>query len=302
MGKKIRLDLRRNYQAYLMALPAIVLLFIFAYVPMYGIVIAFTDYKPVLGVFGSKWIGLEHFRNFFSSVFAYRIIRNTLLISAYSFAFGFPLPILLALLLNEVKCRPFKRAVQTISYMPYFISAVVACGILKEFLSYGGLVGKLAGTLFGAAPQSYLSNPAYFRAILIASDIWQAIGWNSIIYLAALASVDVELYNAAKIDGAGRLRQIWHVTLPGIQPTIIVLMILSVGSLLSVEADKILLLYSPSTYETADVIGTYVYRRGLVGSEYGFSTAIGLMNTLVNLMLLMSANWLSRRATGESLW
>lgn len=302
MPKKLRLDLKQNYQAYLMAVPAIVLLFIFCYVPMYGIIIAFKDYKPALGILGSPWNGLQYFSDFFSSVFAYRIIRNTVLISLYSFIYGFPLPIMLALLLNEVRSTAIKRTFQTISYMPYFISTVVACGILKEFLSYNGALSSIISGLTGAKTQNYLSNPSFFRTILVSSNLWQSIGWNSIIYLAALAGVDMELYDAAKIDGAGRLRQIWHITLPGIMPTILVLLVLSVGSLLSVESDKILLLYTPMTYETADVIGTYVYRRGLVNAEYGYSTAIGLMNTVVNAALLILANGFSRKTTGESLW
>ena len=302
LGKKWNRDLRKNGQSYLMALPAVVLLFIFSYIPMYGLTVAFMDHKPGMDFFASKWVGLAHFKSFFSSVFAYRVIRNTLLISLYSFIFGFPLPILFALMLNEVKHKGYKKTVQTISYMPYFISTVVVCGILKEFLSYEGVVAKIANMLFGSQPQNYLSNASYFRTILIASDIWQGLGWGSIIYLAALSGVDMELYDSAKIDGAGRIKQIIHVTLPGILPTIITLMILHVGSLLSVETDKILLLYGPMTYETGDVIGTYVYRRGLIDHQYSFSAAIGLMNNVMNVILLVSANWICRRASGESLW
>jgi putative aldouronate transport system permease protein len=294
--------MRRNRIAYLFAVPAVVLLIIFSYIPMYDIVIAFKDYKPTLGVFGSPWVGLQHFRDFFGSIFAGQTIRNTLLISAYSFVFGFPLPILLALMLNEVRFPKYKRVVQTVSYMPYFISTVVVCGILKEFLAYNGLVSTLVNNLFGAAKQNYLSNARYFRTIIIASDIWQSVGWNSIIYLAALSSIDLELYDSAKIDGAGRFRQIVHVTLPGILPTVIVLMILTVGSILAVETDKILLLYTPLTYETGDVIGTFIYRRGIKNAQHSYSTAIGLMNTLVNLLLLFLVNMFSKKTTGESLW
>lgn len=300
--QRLRLDMSRNYQAYLMAVPAIVLLFIFAYVPMYGVVIAFNKYRPFLGILGSEWVGLQHFKDFFASVFAWRLIRNTVVLSFYAFLFGFPLPIILALLLNEVRNRTFKRITQTISYMPYFISTVVICGMIREFLAYDGVITQILVRYFDFAPVNLLGDPQNFRAIFVSSTLWQSLGWNSIIYLAALSNVDQQLYDSAKVDGAGRLKQLWHVTLPGIVPTIVILLILSVGSMLALNDQKILLLYSPMTYETADVIGTYVYRRGIRQSDYSFATAVGLMNTTVNLLLLIFANWFSRKTTEHSLW
>lgn len=300
--RTLREDLKSNYQVYIMILPAIILLFIFSYIPMYGIIIAFKNYRPKLGFLGSPWIGFQHFVNFYESAFFWRLIRNTFLLSIYSLLFGFPLSIMLALLINEVKNKTFKRTVQTISYMPYFISTVVICGMIKAYLSQDGFISQIVSYITGNAPYNLLGDPKHFRTIFVVSDLWQSIGWNSIIYLAALSGVDQELYESAWIDGAGRLRQLWHITLPGIAPTIVILLILSVGSLLSVNDAKILLLYTPMTYETADVIGTYVYRRGLIQSDYSFATAVGLMNTLVNLLLLVFANWFSRVTTEHSLW
>ena len=301
LRNKLRLDMKRNYQAYIMVMPAVITLLIFSYIPMYGIIIAFKDYKPAIGFMESKWVGLENFNGFFSSIFFPRLMRNTLAISLLSLLFGFPAPIIMALLLNEVSHVWFKRTVQTITYMPYFISTVVVCGIIKSFLTYDGVLNQIA-SYFGRPPESFLSNPSYFRAILISSDLWQFIGWNSIIYLAALSAIDMQLYDAAKIDGAGRLRQIRHVTLPGIAPTATILLILAVGRLMSVGCDKIILLYTPLTYETADIISSYVYRRGIQYAEYSYTTAVGLFNTVINVTLLILANWFSSKYSETSLW
>ena len=301
MLRRLKLDLQRNYQAYLMVLPSIVLIFIFAYIPMYGILMAFENYRPQLGVLGSKWVGLYHFKDFLTSPHSLNIIRNTLFISVYSLLVGFPCPILLALLLNEVRCQAYKRTVQTISYMPYFISNVVICGMIKSFMSYDGVFNQITA-MFGMAPKSFLSDPALFPSVIVFSDLWQCIGWNSIIYMAALAGIDPDLYEAAHIDGCGRLRQMWHITLPGIVPTIITLLILSIGGLLGANSGKILLLYSPLTYETGDVIGTFIYRRGLQGGDFSYSTAVGLFQTVINFLLLIFANWFSNKTTETSLW
>lgn len=301
MLHRFKRDLRRNGKAYLMALPAIVLIFIFCYIPMYGILIAFQNYRPQLGVFGSEWVGLQNFAEFFSSPHANYVIKNTVMISLYSLAVGFPFPILLALLLNEVKNKAFKRTVQTITYMPYFVSTVVVCGMIKSFLGSDGMVNEI-GKFFGLASQNFLSNPRLFPSIIVFSDLWQSLGWNSIIYLAALSGIDQELYDAAAVDGCGRLRQIWHVTLPGIVPTITILLILSIGGLLAANADKILLLYSPLTYETGDVIGTFIYRQGLKGGRFSYSQAVGLFQTVINFFLLVFANWFSNKTTETSLW
>jgi len=299
--RRLKLDLQRNYQAYLMVLPSIVLIFIFCYIPMYGVLMAFENYRPQLGVLGSEWVGLYHFKDFFTSPHSLNVLRNTVVISVYSLLVGFPFPIILALLLNEVRCQAYKRTVQTISYMPYFISNVVICGMLKSFLAYDGLFNQI-GAVFGMAPKSFLSNPALFPSVIVFSDFWQSIGWNSIIYMAALAGIDPDLYEAAHIDGCGRLRQIWHITLPGIVPTMVTLLILSIGGLLSANSDKILLLYSPLTYETGDVIGTFVYRRGIKGGDFSYSTAVSLFQTVINFLLLIFANWFSNKTTETSLW
>ena len=301
MLRRLKLDLQRNYQAYLMVLPSIVLIFIFCYIPMYGVLMAFENYRPQLGVLGSEWVGLYHFKDFFTSPHSLNVLRNTVVISVYSLLVGFPFPIILALLLNEVRCQAYKRTVQTISYMPYFISNVVICGMLKSFLAYDGLFNQI-GAVFGMAPKSFLSNPALFPSVIVFSDLWQSIGWNSIIYMAALAGIDPDLYEAAHIDGCGRLRQIWHITLPGIVPTMVTLLILSIGGLLSANSDKILLLYSPLTYETGDVIGTFVYRRGIKGGDFSYSTAVSLFQTVINFLLLIFANWFGNKTTETSLW
>lgn len=301
MLRRLKLDLQRNYQAYLMVLPSIVLIFIFCYIPMYGVLMAFENYRPQLGVLESEWVGLYHFKDFFTSPHSLNVLRNTVVISVYSLLVGFPFPIILALLLNEVRCQAYKRTVQTISYMPYFISNVVICGMLKSFLAYDGLFNQI-GAVFGMAPKSFLSNPALFPSVIVFSDLWQSIGWNSIIYMAALAGIDPDLYEAAHIDGCGRLRQIWHITLPGIVPTMVTLLILSIGGLLGANSDKILLLYSPLTYETGDVIGTFVYRRGIKGGDFSYSTAVSLFQTVINFLLLIFANWFSNKTTETSLW
>ncbi len=301
MLRRLKLDLQRNYQAYLMAIPSIVLIFIFCYIPMYGILIVFQDYKPQAGILGSEWVGLANFAKFFQSPHALKVVRNTLFISVYSLLVNFPFPIILALLLNEVRSQAFKRTVQTISYMPYFISTVVICGMLKSFMAYDGVINEII-KIFGGEPQSFLSNAALFPSVIVFSDLWQSIGWNSIIYMAALTSIDPDLYEAARMDGCGRLRQMWHITIPGIVPTMTILLILSVGGLLAANSDKILLLYSPLTYETGDVIGTFIYRQGLQGGDYSYSEAVGLFQTVINFLLLIFANWFSNKTTETSLW
>lgn len=299
--RALQRSIKRHWMAYLMLLPAVVLLFVFAYIPMYGLVIAFKNYKPNFGILGSPWVGFKHFETFFSSAHFPVLLRNTIAISLYSLLAGFPAPILLALMLNEVRCLRYKKAVQTISYIPYFISTVVICGMLKSFLSYDGVFNAMR-QVFGKSPINFLSEPKYFRSIIVWASVWQCVGWNSIIYMAALSSIDQQLYEAARIDGCGRLRQTLYVTLPGLVPTIVILLILSLGSLLSVSTDTILLLYTPMTYETGDVFGTYVFRKGIRGGEYDFSTAVGLIETVVNFIILVVFNQISRKVTEQSLW
>jgi putative aldouronate transport system permease protein len=268
---------------------------------MIGIVIGFQNYIPGLGFFESPWVGLKHFFDFFQSFYFWRLIKNTFLINFWMLVFGFPAPIILALLLNEVKNRLFKRSVQTITYIPHFISLVVIVGIIKDFTATDGMINQFRD-LMEKDSIPFLQYPEYFRTIYVSSEIWQTIGWSSIIYFAALSNVDPNLYEAADIDGAGRFRKMWHITLPAIRPTIVIILILTIGSLLNSGFEKILLLYQPLTYDTADVISTYVYRKGIENSAFSFATAVGLFNTIVNFTLLIIANAISRRVSNNSLW
>lgn len=294
-------DISKNRLLYVMLIPVLLYFTVFHYFPMYGASIAFKDFTPRLGITGSPWAGLEHFESFFNGIHFWRVVKNTLLISFYELLFGFPAPIILALLLNEVRKTVFKRTVQTITYMPHFISLVVVCGIIKEFTISDGLINDILA-FFGRERLSLLLEPEYFRTIFVSSSIWQNIGWGTIIYLAALAGIDQEQYEAAKIDGANRWRQMLSVTLPGIMPTITILFILEIGRLMNVGSEKIILLYNPSTYDTADVISSYVYRVGLQEFNYSFSSAVGLFNSAINFTLVIGSNWLSRRMNKTSLW
>ncbi|WP_183603503.1 ABC transporter permease subunit [Paenibacillus phyllosphaerae] len=297
----LRKDFRKNKYLYFIGLFGVAYYFIFSYIPMYGIIIAFKDYSPVKGIMGSPWVGFQHFTEFFQSFYFWRLLRNTLLINLYELLFAFPAPIILALLLNEVKHAFFKRSVQTVTYLPHFVSIVVICGMIVDFSRKGGLFNLILGW-FGLEAQNLLLDPSLFRTIFIGSGIWQGIGWGSIIYLAALTSIDSQLYDAAKIDGANRWKQMLHVTLPGIMPTIIILLILRIGGMMDVGFEKIILLYNSQTYETADVISSFVYRRGLLEADYSYSTAVSLFNSVVNFMLLILANRISRKVNETSLW
>lgn len=294
-------DFRLHKWIYLMAVPVVAWYVIFCYLPMYGAVIAFQDFRAGAGILGSPWAGLKHFKSLFASAFIGRLVKNTVLLSVWDLAIGFPAPIIFALLMNELRSRAFKRGVQTISYIPHFISLVVVCGMVTDMLSSDGLLNDVLA-LFGTERTNYLLDPRWFRAIYVGSGVWTSVGWGSIIYLAALSGVDPQLYEAAVIDGAGRWKQLLHVTLPSIVPTIVVLLILSVGGMFSIGWEKVLLLYNPLTYETADIISTYVYRRGLGQADYSFSAAIGLLNSVVNLLMLWVANRVSRAVGETSLW
>ncbi len=299
--KGIIAELKRNKELYIMILPVIIYFFVFMYIPMYGASIAFKNFSPAKGISGSEWIGFDHFIRFFKSIYFVRVLKNTLLLSITSLGFGFPAPIILALLLNEVRTRWFKNTVQTITYLPHFISLVVIIGLLKQFSVSTGLFNDVF-EFFGMTRFPILQKPEFFRTLYVSSEIWQTIGWNSIIYLAALSGVDQQLYEAARIDGANRWKQTLHITLPGIQSTIIILFILRMGSLFSVGFEKIILMYNPSTYEVADVISTFVYRSGLLEANYSYSTAVGLFNSVMNFTLLIMANKLSKRFGKTSLW
>ena len=297
-------DFKANYLLYLLVLPVLAYYIIFAYGPMGGVIIAFKNFKPNIGIWGSPWAknyGFQHFLSFFNSIYFSRTTTNTLLISLYGIIFGFPAPILLALMMNEVKNKLFKRTVQTLTYFPHFISTVVICGMIRQFCLSTGLFNQITG-LFGAQAVPFLQFPQYFRTIYTASGIWQSVGWDSIIYLAAITGVDMELHEAAALDGAGRFGRIWHITLPAIKPTIVILLIMKVGGMMSVGHEKILLLYNEAIYVTADVISTYTYRRGLLKGDYSFSTAVGLFNSVINFILVCVANAVSRKVTETSLF
>lgn len=294
-------DFVLNKYLYIMMLPVIAYYLVFHYAPMYGALIAFKDYSPMKGILGSDWVGLKHFHDFFGSYYFWRILKNTILISLYTLVFEFPAPIILALLINEVRKKKFKRVVQTITYMPYFISLVVICGIITDFTNADGLINRLFMFL-GYDGQAMLQKPDLFRPIYVMSEIWQRIGWESIIYIAALMSIDLEQYEAARIDGASRLKQMLYITLPGLLPTIMIMFILRMGNLLNVGFEKIILLYNPVTYETADVISSFVYRKGLLEFGWSYSSAVGLFNSVINLVLLITANAISRRVSQNSLW
>lgn len=287
---------------YILLIPVIAYYILFCYIPIIGnIVISLQDYKITRGVFNSEFVGLKHIKLFLNDVYFWRLLKNTLVINFYNLILGFPAPIILALLLNEVRCKTFKKAVQTITYMPHFISVVIICGIVTNFLSTDGVINSII-KMFGGKPVEFMTTPSYFPIIYTISGIWQNIGWSSIIYLSALSAIDQELYEAAAIDGASRWKQTIHITLPSILPTISILLIMQIGQMLSVGYEKIILLYNPSIYETADTINTYVYRQGIVGANYSYSAAVGLFNSVFNFMLLLLANKVSKKATGNGLF
>ncbi|MDL2318985.1 ABC transporter permease subunit [Eubacteriales bacterium OttesenSCG-928-A19] len=300
-GKRLGRDLLFNRELYLLFIPVLAFYVMFHYAPMYGAVIAFKDFKPSLGIGGSPWVGLKHFQNFFGSYYFGTLMRNTLTLSLANLLFGFPIPIILALLINELRSRRFARTVQTITYMPHFVSLVVVCGMIREFTQSTGLITTLL-SYFGFPKQTMLNNPALFKPIYVISGIWQESGWGSIIYLSALVSIDRELYEAAEIDGAGRWKRTLYITLPSLLPTIVIMFIMRTGRVMSLGAEKVILLYNAGIYDTADIIASYVYRRGIAGTDWSFSSAVGLFNSVINFILVISVNRLSRRVTGSGLW
>ena len=297
-----RRDFRLNYDLYLLSIPAFVLFAVFCYFPMYGLQIAFRDFMPSLGITGSEWIGLENFIRFFRSFIAWPLIRNTLFISVYGLLWGFPAPIFLALMLNELKQARFKKTVQTVTYAPYFMSTVAIVGMITIFTApESGIINHFIA-LFGGERVNFLSKPEYFRTIFIASGIWESAGWGSIIYIAALSGVDPQLYEAATIDGANRLQRIWNVDIPCIMPTMVIMLILRMGHIMSVGFEKVLLLQNPLNLNVSEVISTYVYQVGLIRGEYSFSAAVGLFNNVINLILLVCVNKIARKISETSLW
>lgn len=292
---------RKHHCIYWMLLPVLAYYVIFHYIPMGGVAIAFQNYSPGRGFASSPFVGLRHFRSFLTGVYAWRVIRNTLLLNVYQILMGFPAPILLALMLHEVRSTAAQRLSQTIVYMPHFISIMVVCGLLRQFSMTNGLFNDVRA-LIGMERVNLLSRPEYFRTLFVGSGIWQGTGWGTIIYLATLAGVDPNLHEAAAIDGAGRIRRILHVNLPVLVPVIMIQLIMRLGNILSTGFEKVILLYSPATYETADVISSFVYRRGLEMTEYSFGAAVGIFNAAVNLVVLFAANSISAKLTENSLW
>ena len=301
-GLRVKKDFVRNKWLYLMLVPVVIFFLVFSYVPMYGAIIAFKNYTVGKGIMGSDWVGFKWFTQFFTSYQFPRLLKNTLLLSFENILWGFPMPILFALLINEIRSNFFKRTVQTVTYLPHFISMVVVCGLIRLGVAKEGFVTSFL-SLFGVENTNLLANPMYFRPIYIISGIWQGVGWGTIIYLSALTAIDPELYEAARIDGAGRLRQTLHITLPGILPTIVIMLILRIGQLMGIGYEKVMLLDSPIIREQSDIISTYVYRVGLLeGGQYSYTTAIGLFNSAVNLILLLTANRVSNKLTDQGLW
>lgn len=302
--KKIARDIKGSPILYLMVLPVIAFYILFRYKPMYGLFISFTDYYPGAPILDfDSWVGLRNFTDFFTSKDFGRVLKNTLTISLSTIIFGFPMPIIFALLLNELKNARFSKVMQTISYLPHFISLVVICGLIRTFVGADGFIAQIISSLgFAEEKASLLNYASMFVPIYVVSDIWQTVGYSSIVYLAALTGVNQELYEAATVDGAGRWKQVWHVTLPGILPTIITMLLLRMGNAMTVGYEKIILLYSPQVYETADVISSYVYRSGLQQARFSYSAAVGLFNSVINVIILLISNKISSKLTDTALW
>ena len=296
-----RRALRRDWQLYSLAVLPLLFFLTFRYLPMLGNVIAFRRFQPGGSLFGEYWTGLRYFRLFFTDPTFWSVFTNTLVLGALTLVFCFPLPIVLALLLNEVRNRALKRFVQSVSYLPHFLSIVIVAAMVLQLLSVDGAVNQMLRAV-GGEPVPFMQQAGWFRTIYVSSEVWQTVGWGTILYLAALTTVDGDLYEAARIDGANRWRQTWHVTLPGIRPTMVTLLILNIGTFMAVGFEKILLLYNPLTYPTADVISTYLYRVGIVSGNLSYAAAIGLFESVIGLTLVLSANAISRRTVGTSLW
>ncbi|KQO17643.1 sugar ABC transporter permease [Paenibacillus sp. Leaf72] len=297
----IRLVKRDKYLL-LMFSPIFIYYLVIMYFPMPGVIMAFKNFTPGKGIFSGDWVGLKWFIQFYDSIYFWRLLRNTFLLAFLPLLFGFPIPILFAICVVEIKNRAFKRFAQTITYLPHFISTVVIAGMLINFLSpTDGIVNILLEKI-GLEPINFMMEPGWFRTIFTSSDIWQSFGFSSIIYIAAIMSIDPEMYDSGKIDGVNKFQELWHLTLPSIKPTIIILLLLSLGGIMSVGFEKVYLLYNAATYETGDVLSTYVYRMGIIGQNYSFATAIGVFNSIITFILVFAANQLTRRATNMSLW
>lgn len=297
----IKKDMHQHWALYAMAIPLVAFFVIFSYFPMAGLLMAFEDYRPNKGIFGSEFVGLQNFIEFFNSPFAPRVIRNTLIISFLQLLIEFPIVIIFALLMNEIKAGPFRKCVQMFTYMPYFISMVVMAGIIVDFCKSTGVIGQLIGLVTGS-PVNLFGDPVYWRPMYIITNLWQGMGFSSIIYVAALSGIDQELYEAAEIDGATRWKQTIHITLPGIANTIIIMLILRIGSIMSVGQEKTILLYNSQLWETADIISSFIYRKGLLEFDYGYSTAVSFFNSVINFVLLVITNQISKKYSETSLF
>lgn len=303
-GKKERFVsyMSSHYQLYLFLMPAIIYLLVFQYAPLYGVQIAFKDYTPSEGILDSPWVGLQHFKEFFDSYYFGQILKNTLVLSGLVLLVGFPVPIILALVLNQIPSQRFKKVVQTVTYAPYFISTVVICGMLYVFLSpSSGLINNILG-IFSIDPINFMGEPQYFRGVYVLSEVWQMAGWNTIIYLAALAGVSPELHEAAVMDGASKFQRILHIDIPGILPQAMILLILNVGNIMSIGFEKVYLLQNDINVINSEIISTYVYKMGIEQAQHSFATAVGLFNSIVNMLLLVAVNRISSKLTDNSLW
>lgn len=301
LSERIVIELKKNKYLYILSIPIFLYFILFKYLPMFGLTLAFKDYNIMKGVAASEWVGLKYFKEFFSSVYFTRTLLNTFIISLMDIVVGFPIPIIFALLLNELRGKYFKKFVQTASYLPHFISMVVICGMITDFFSTNGLISTLISKL-GGENMNYIGSSSHFRQIFVGTNIWQQLGWNSIIYIAALAGVDRDLYEAAAVDGAGRWRQLIHITLPGIAGTIIIMLIMRLGQVLSVGYEKIILLMTTQTQDVADVIASYTYRAGIIDQRYSYSIAVGMFQSVINVIILLTANTISKKVTETSLF
>jgi putative aldouronate transport system permease protein len=300
--RRLAANMKENYELYLFILPAIAVIFIFNYIPMYGIQIAFKSFVPSKGIAGSAWVGMDQFIRFFNSYQFWDLIKNTVTISLYSIAVGFPFPIILALMLNQVKHRRFRSFVQTVSYAPHFISVVVVVGMLLIFLSpTTGLVGIFIKAL-GGTPIDFMGEPSWYQSLYVFSDVWQHTGWDSIIYFAALSTIDTQLYDAASVDGINKWQRVLYIDIPFLIPTVVILFILRTGSIMGVGFEKAFLMQNPLNMGVNEIIATYVYKIGIISSQYSYSAAIGLFNTVINFVFLMAVNKISKQAGNISLW
>ncbi len=301
LGKTLAKEFKRNWVLYVMMVPALVYFLLYCYFPMFGLVIAFQDYRVGDSFLGGKFVGFKHFTDFFQSYYFGRLIKNTFLLSMGVLIFGYPVPLIFALLLNEVRHLKFKKLAQTVTYLPHFISLVVICGLILDFTKMDGLINTLIKAC-GGEPIPFMTKPEWFKPVYIISDIWSSFGWNSIIFIAALLGIDQEQYEAASLDGAGRLKKILYISIPGITPVIMTTLLMRLGRVMSLGFEKVFNLYNASTYETADIISTFVYRQGILNANYSSAAAIGLFNAVINLALVVAANRVSKKLTESSLW